>query len=234
MLHEVVHELRSKNLKGVILKIDFEKAYDSVRWDFVEEIMMRKGFDPKLRGWIMNTIKGGRVCVNVNGTNGPYFRTYRGLRQGDPLSPLMFNLVADAMDHILTRARVKGHIRGVVPHLVHGGLTHLQYADGTVVMVDCDKKSIANLKYLLYCFEWMSGLKINYHKSEVLCFGVDDDTETEIANILNCANGKMPMRYLGFPISDRKLRMEAFGGMVDKMRKKLQPWKGKHLSSGGA
>jgi hypothetical protein len=211
MLHDVVHELRSKNLKGVILKIEFEKAYDSVRWDFVEEIMMRKGFDPKLRGWIMNTIKGGRVCVNVNGTNGPYFRTYRGLREGDPLSPLMFNLVADAMDHILTRARVKGHIRGVVPHLVHGGLTHLQYADGTVVMVDCDKKSIANLKYLLYCFEWMSGLKINYHKSEVLCFGVDDDTETEIANILNCANGKMPMRYLGFPISDRKLRMEAFG-----------------------
>jgi hypothetical protein len=62
---------------------------------------------------------------------------------------------------------------------------------------------------------------------------VDDDTETEIANILNCANGKMPMRYLGFPISDRKLRMEAFGGVVDKMRKRLQPWKGKHLSSGG-
>jgi mannosylglycoprotein endo-beta-mannosidase len=105
----------------VILKIDFEKAYDSIRWDFVEEVMTRKGFNPKLRGWIMNTIQGGRVCVNINGKNEPYFRTYRGLRQGDPLSPLMFNLAADALDHILTQAKAKSHIRGVVPHLVPGG-----------------------------------------------------------------------------------------------------------------
>jgi hypothetical protein len=116
---------------------------------------------------------------------------------------------------------------------VPGDLTHLQYADDKVVMVECDKRSIANLKFLLYCFEWMSGLKINYHKSEVVCFGVDSVMETEIANMLNCTKGVMAMKYLGFPISDRKLKMEAFGGMVDKMRKRLQPWKGKHLTSGG-
>jgi hypothetical protein len=57
--------------------------------------------------------------------------------------------------------------------------------------------------------------------------------ETEIANMLNCTKGVMSMEYLGFPISDRKLRMEAFGGVVGKMRKRLQPWKGKHLTSGG-
>jgi hypothetical protein len=62
MLHEIVHELNRKKLQGVILKIDFEKAYDSVRWDFVEEVMIRKGFDQKLRGWIMKTMIGGQ-CV---------------------------------------------------------------------------------------------------------------------------------------------------------------------------
>jgi hypothetical protein len=72
-----------------------------------------------------------RVCININGSNGPYFRTYRRLRQGDPLSPLLFNIAADALDHILSKAKEKGHIKGVVPHLVPGGITHLQYADDT-------------------------------------------------------------------------------------------------------
>ena len=82
MLHEVVHELHSKKMQGVLFKIDFEKAYDSISWDFVEEVLTRKGFDHKLKHWIMSTIKEGKVCININGENGPYFKTHRGLRQG--------------------------------------------------------------------------------------------------------------------------------------------------------
>jgi len=59
----------------------------------------------------MSTIRGGRICVNVNGENGNYFKTHRGLRQGDPLSPLLFNLTTDALDHILTKAKTKGRIK---------------------------------------------------------------------------------------------------------------------------
>ena len=121
MLHEIVHELQSKNMRGVIFKIDFEKAYDSISWDFVDEVMQRKGFEDKLRGWIMSTVKGGRVCVNINGTNGPYFKTHRGLRQGDPLSPLLFNLAADALSHIMSKAKEANLIKGVIPHLIPRG-----------------------------------------------------------------------------------------------------------------
>jgi hypothetical protein len=66
-LHEIVHELKRKKLKGVILKIDFEKAYDSIRWDFVEEVLEKKGFDNKLKEWIMSSVRGGGVCINING-----------------------------------------------------------------------------------------------------------------------------------------------------------------------
>jgi hypothetical protein len=59
MLHEIMHELKKKKMPGVILKIDFEKAYDNIRWDFVEEVLIKKGFDSKLRGWIMSTVRGG-------------------------------------------------------------------------------------------------------------------------------------------------------------------------------
>ena len=146
------------------------------------------------------------------------------MRQGDPLSPLLFNLAADALSNMLEKAKAQGVIKGVVPHLVHGGgITHLQYADDTVVMVACDNDSITNLKFILYCFEWMSGLKINYHKSEVYVFGVEEERRNEISNILNCKKGVLPMTYLGFPIHDRKLHAKAFENIVGKMRRKLQP-----------
>lgn len=117
--------------------------------------MIRKGFNNKLRGWIMKTIKGGKVCVNINGENNPYFKTYRGLRQGDPLSPIMFNLAADALAHVMNKAREKGRVKGVRgdPTSSRGGITHLQYADDTIIMTEGDPKSIKNVKFLLYCFE---------------------------------------------------------------------------------
>jgi hypothetical protein len=67
----------------------------------------------------------------------------------------------------------------------------------------------------------------------LIAFGILDAEAQEIANMLNCEVGQMPMKYLGFPINAKNLSMGAFSGVVDKMRKKLQPWKGKHLSSGG-
>ena len=65
---------------------------------------------------------GGKVCVNINEENGPYFKTHRGLRQADPLSPILFNLAADALSNMLEKAKEQGLIKGVVPHLVKGGV----------------------------------------------------------------------------------------------------------------
>lgn len=68
---------------------------------------------------------GGRVCIDLNGVRGELFRSYKGLRQGGPLSPLLFNLVADALSAMLSRACAAGIIRGLVLKLVDGGLSHL-------------------------------------------------------------------------------------------------------------
>lgn len=171
VLHEVIHSLSRGNGQGMIFKIDFEKTYDRVRWDFVEEVIKGKNFPPLWIEWIMQTVKGGQVCINVNGTRGPYFRTLRGLRQGDHLSPLLFNLVADALSVLMDKAVNKGLITGTLNSVVEKGISHIQYADDTILMTDGSDSSITNLKIVLYCFEWLSGLKINYHKSEVLFFG---------------------------------------------------------------
>lgn len=178
--------------------------------------------------------QGGRVCINVNGGRSPYFRTYRGLRQGDPLSPLLFNLVADALGVMLQSASDNNHIEGVLSGLIPGGITHAQYADDTVIMIEPTDSGIRNLKLILYCFEWLSGLKINYHKSEVFVFGVSQEEKERMANMLNCVFGSFPMKYLGIPISFKHINMESFRPLIHKLRNRLDPWKGKFLTSRGS
>jgi hypothetical protein len=86
--------------------------------------------------------------LHINGEVGPYFKSYKGLRQGDPLSPLLFHFVVDALANILETAKSNGVIHGLVPHLVHGGgVSHLQYADDTVLFVEKRDEDILHLKF---------------------------------------------------------------------------------------
>ena len=124
-LNEISHEVQVKKLGGVFLKLDFEKAYDWVNWDFLQSVLDRKGFDPVVIHRLMQLVSGGQTAININGEVGPYFRNVRGVSQGDPLSPVLFYFVGDTLAMILERAREAGHIQGLVPHLIPGGVSHL-------------------------------------------------------------------------------------------------------------
>jgi hypothetical protein len=78
------------------------------------------------------------------------------VRQEDPLSPLLFNFIGEALSGILSAACGVGHIRGVIPHFIPGEISHLQYTDDTLILIQDDDLEIANLKFLLMCFEYMS------------------------------------------------------------------------------
>ena len=118
---------------------------------------------------------GGSVAIKVNDDVGHYFQTKKGLRQGDPLSPMLFNIVVGMLAILIERAKLDGQIAGVVPHLVDGGLSILQYADDTILFMEHDIEKAKNLKLILSAFEQLSGLKINFHKSELFCFGEGKD-----------------------------------------------------------
>lgn len=90
--------------------------------------------------------------IKVNDEIGKFFHTKKGLRQGDPLSPVLFNLMADMLAILVSRARNASQISGVVPHLVDGGLTILQYADDTILFLEDDLEQAKNLKMVLYVF----------------------------------------------------------------------------------
>ena len=205
VLHETIHELHRKNLSGVIFKIDFENAYDKVKWNFLLQMLQLKGFSPKWIEWIKSFISGGSVAINVNDEIDPYFQTKKGLRQGDPLSPILFNIVADMLTLLINRAKANDQVHGVMPHLIDGGLSILQYADDTILFMDHNLEQAQHMKNILCAFEQLSGLKINFHKSEIFCFGEAKNYKNHYMELFGCNSGNFPIRYLGIPIHYRKL-----------------------------
>ncbi|XP_047057289.1 uncharacterized protein LOC124663662 [Lolium rigidum] len=232
ILHETIHELHTKKLDGVLFKIDFEKAYDKVKWPFLQQTLRMKGFDPEWGRAVQQFVQGGSVGVKVNDDIGHYFQTKKGLRQGDPLSPMLFNIVVDMLAILIERAKGDGQVGGLIPHLVEGGLSILQYADDTILFLEHDLDKAVNMKLILCIFEELSGLKINFHKSEIFCFGKAKEEEDQYRHIFGCDAGQLPFRYLGIPIHYKKLKNSDWYPVETRFESKLGCWKGKLLSYG--
>src|SRR4051812_17454068 len=112
--------------------------------------------------WIKDFVQGGSVGIRVNDDIGHNFQTRKGLRQGDPLSPIIFNIVADVLAILIARAKEEGHVGGLIPHLVDARVPILQYADDSILFLDHDTEKEINMKLILCMFEQFSGLKINF------------------------------------------------------------------------
>jgi hypothetical protein len=146
----------------------------------------------------------------VNSSNGAYFQSCKGVRQGGPLFPLLFNLVADCLTRMIIRAQQNDVIGGLVPHLIPKGVAILQYADDTILCLQNDLVKARSVKLILYMYEHMSGLKINFEKSEVILIGGDNrlaSEGSEYVEIFNCQVGLFPIKYLGVPISPSRLHV---------------------------
>lgn len=124
--------LTRKKQSAVLVKIDFDKAYDKVKWSFLYKALELKGFPDLWCDWIMKIVRGGYVGVKVNGQIGLYFQTHKGLRLGDLLSPLLFDTIADVLTLMVEQAKKQGLIKGLVADLIDGGLAILQYAYDTI------------------------------------------------------------------------------------------------------
>jgi hypothetical protein len=135
--HEVVYTICKNKTSGIILKLDYEKTYDRVDLDFLFKILKTRGFNKKWLSWIEKVVKGGSVGVTLNGNDSSYFKTGKGLRQGDPLSPMLYNLVGDVLTRMLGKAVNKNLIKGLATNC-RTEILSLQYVDDTILFSDID------------------------------------------------------------------------------------------------
>lgn len=155
------------------MKINFEKVFDRVSWDFLLHLLERMNFDKKWIKWIRKILQLEKISILVNGSPTKKFTPKRGLRQGDPLSPLLFNLVGDVLDKLLTSAKLKGIFQGIALPGCQQVITHLQFTDDVVLFFKNGVHSIKGIKRVLQCFELLTGLKINFHESCLYGYGED-------------------------------------------------------------
>jgi hypothetical protein len=196
--HEIIHEVVRGGRKGIILKLDYKKAYDRIDWDFLEEMLISRRFSQKWIQWVISLVKGGSIAIRLNDNNSTYFKPSKGLRQGDPLSILLFNLVVDLFTRMLSKAASKGYITGLMNTLCPEGVISLQYADDTLLFLKHDNLDACYLKWLMVYFEQISGMKINYHKSDMTPINLDEEEANQMAQIFCCKMGSFLFRYLGF------------------------------------
>lgn len=108
---------------------------------------------------------------------------------------------------------------GMAPDLIDKGVAVLQYADDTVICLSHDREKAINLKLLLYLFEMMSGLKINYLKSEIFVIGADNSVADFYSELFGCGVATLPMKYLGVPVTFSALKTLDWEFLVGKMIK---------------
>ncbi|XP_019434024.1 PREDICTED: uncharacterized protein LOC109340748 [Lupinus angustifolius] len=149
--NEVIDQVKKKRRGDCfILKVDFEKAYDSVNWEFLIYMMERLGFCLKWRLWIKNLLQVNSVSILVNGSATKEFFMAKGLRQGDPLAPFLFLIVAEGLSGIIRMAVTKNIYFGYKVGRDAVSISHLQYADDTLLIGENSEHNIMAMDKL-YC-----------------------------------------------------------------------------------
>jgi hypothetical protein len=220
---------------GLICKLDIEKAYDHVNWDCLYFLLDRMGFGPKWISWMRACISTVRFSVIVNGSPTGFFDSSRGLRQGDPLSPLLFLLIMEVLSRMLRRSVERGFIKGFqVGRDRHSSVSvsHLLYADDTILFCDAIPEQLLYIRMALTCFEAVTGLKVNMTKSEMVPIGEVQDLSA-MAELLYCQIGSLPMQYLGMPLGAPYRALEIWNPIIEKVERRLAGWQKLYLSKGG-
>nr|GEW86793.1 RNA-directed DNA polymerase, eukaryota [Tanacetum cinerariifolium] len=207
----------------MIFKVDFEKAFDSVRWDYLDEVLKKFGFGDRWCSWIHSCLRSSRGSVLVNGSPTKEFQLHKGLKQGDPLSPFLFTLIMESLplsfQNVVNAGMFKGVLVGSNLHL-----SHLFYADDVVFLGQWSDSNISTIIKVLKCFFCASGLSINMHKSKLIGIAVDDDIVNQDDHSIGCLQLKPPFSYLGLRIGGSMSRINSWDDIVNKLLARLSKW----------
>ena len=166
LIYDIMHYTEENNIPGTLLMIDFEKAFDSVSWNFIPKSLQFYNFDPSFQKWILVTQSNSISAVTQAGFLSSFFNLERGCRQGDPILSYIFLLCAEILD---TKIRHNDNIKGITINETEHKLT--LYADDTTAILDGSEKSLREAVKEINDFYLYSGLKINISKTQITWIG---------------------------------------------------------------
>lgn len=160
---EFMHIMKRFRRKRLITKIDLSKAYDKISFIYIRLLLTHLGFDYEFIIWVMGCITDISFAILINGVVAPFPKSEKGLRQGCPLSPLLFVLAVEALSRMLLEAKRKGNIKDIEV-AINVNITHLLFIDDILMFSDGNKRDILHIRSSLYLFLFSIGMSINIQK----------------------------------------------------------------------
>nr|GEV02316.1 RNA-directed DNA polymerase, eukaryota [Tanacetum cinerariifolium] len=193
-----------------ISMVDFEKAFDSVKWDYLDETLKAFGFGSKWRNWISSCLNNAMGSVLINDSPTLEFQFHKGLKQGDPISHFLFILIMETFHLTFRRVLNVGLYNGISLNDSFT-ISHLFYADDIVFIGEWNNNNIQTLLSVLRCFYLASGFKINLHKSKLVMIGVSLNVVAAAASLIGCSILTARLNYLG--VKNMVLTAKKNGGL---------------------
>ena len=236
IVQEMLHSMRKKKgSKGYMaIKIDLEKAYDRLRWPFIRETLLEARLPQLMVDVILNCISLTSFNILWHGEKTEPFLPSRGVRQGDPLSPYLFVLCIERLNHLIDAAVRNGHWKPVKASRGGPPIASLFFADDLILFGEASVSQARVIKECLDTFCQASGQRVSFQKSSVF---FSNNTEDSLARIIS-EEMEIPRtydlgQYLGMPTINSRVSKQMFAKISDRVNKRLAGWKSKLLSTAG-